>query len=410
MRRTTTTASGRRTNGSGCDRPPEPAITAPLKPGSSARMGQARFASKPFRVGVYLAPAFSLMSFASLVEPLRAANHISGETLYDWRLYSRTGEAVVSSSGVAVAAQASIAAAEAPDLLLVCASIGGEGFSDRAVFSWLRRLSRRGCRLGAVSTGAFVLARAGLLEGQTCAVHWDSASSLAEQFPSIVVSNDIFVEDGALLTCSGGTATLDMMLHLVATHHGQELANAVSENFIHPHIRPADDRQRMAVGERFGVTHAQLIATLDLMERTTEHPMKVSGLAQAAGVSERQLERLFRRFLRSTPQLHYMELRLSRARKLLLQTDLRAYEIALACGFSSAPHFSRVYRKRFRVSPREERARTGRQADGWSGPPGVRPRPGAALHVRAPERDPRAHGTSRRAPPGPAASQDRRER
>jgi len=309
----------------------------------------------PFRVAVILVPGFALMSFASVIEPVRGANRLSGRDLYHWRLYAPEGGMVESNSGITVAA-APVADLEQEgfDIVVVCAASHAEHRRYRAVEELLRRLARRNVALAAVSTGSFVLARAGLLADRRCTVHWDYADSFAEAFPDIQLCNDLFVVDGSILTCAGATAALDMMLQLIGAHNGQELARQISGQFLHGGIRAAaDDQRRMLLG--MGVTNSVVQKAVSLMEAAIEEPVALTELTRGTGVSQRQLERLCKRYLGATPAQYYVQLRLERARRMLRQTDMSVAEVAIACGFVSLSHFAKVYRRHYGCSPREDR-------------------------------------------------------
>ena len=319
------------------------------------RAGQGEGRTLPRRIGFFLAPHFSMMAFSSAVEPLRVANLISQRELYRWQVFSRDGAPVAASNGMMVPAGGSIGAVPRVATMLVCASHAPEDTMDRATLAWLRRMPVAGITLGALDTGAWFLAHAGLLDGHRATVHWEWQDAFAEKFPEVDVRNSLFEIDRGRLTCAGGTAALDMMLHLIGHDVGHGLAVAIAEQFIHERIRPADDTQRMPLGRRLGVMDAKLEAVIAAMEGSLEEPLRSAELAAIAGVSERQLERLFRRRLGCTPTQHYLDLRLRRARVLLGQTRLPVREVALACGFASPAHFSRAYRGQFGQPPRDER-------------------------------------------------------
>ena len=312
--------------------------------------------SKPYVVGFYLVPEFPMMAFAAAIEPLRSANRLRGEALFEWRLYSRDGSPVRASNGVDIAVHGAIDDGEALDLLLVCAGTRDAGTGDVAIAKWLRWLVRSGTSIGGVSLGAYVLARAGLLDGRRCALHWESLQAFGDEFPRIRTTTDIFVVDGNRRTCSGGTAALDMMLHLISERDGRALANDVSDQFIHPRIRGTHDSQRMAVQNRVGVANKKLIAAIGMMESANEEPRPVHAIAADVKLSPRQLERLFAKYLRASPSHYYLKLRLDRARAMLLQTTKPVLDVAVACGFASASHFSRCYRTIYGHRPSDERA------------------------------------------------------
>ncbi len=311
---------------------------------------------QPSEIGIFLVPRFSMMAFFSLVEPLRIANRLGSGARYRWRVVSRDGDAVAASNGMALMAQGALGDATDLPVVIVCASFEAQRQLAPEVLGWLRRASRRGVELGAVDTGSYFLAEAGLLDGYRATVHWENSSAFAERYPAVRVSEKLFETDRNRFTCAGGTAAMDMMLHRVALECGSRLANEVSEQLIHERIRDPHNTQRMAPGPRLGVRNPKLVAAITHMEANLEDPLDTAELARLARVSVRQLERLFRRHLGHTPIHHYRELRLRRARALLLHTDLPVVEVAVACGFNSAAHFSRSYRAWFGKSPRAERS------------------------------------------------------
>ena len=296
-----------------------------------------------------------MMAFASAIEPLRAANRLSGEPLFGWQLYSRDGSPVRASNGIDIAVHGSIRDRLVLDLLLVCAGTANVGERDEALANWLRSAARAGAAIGGISLGAYALANAGLLDGRRCALHWENLAAFAERFPRIRTTTDIFVIDGNRYTCSGGTAALDMMLQLIATRHDWALANDVSEQFIHPRIRGTDDKQRMALQSRLGIANRKLIDAVGMMEEAIEDPRDVRDIAATIELSPRQLERLFAKYLNVNPSRYYLELRLDRARTLLAQTTRPILDVAVACGFASASHFSRCYRALYGRKPSDER-------------------------------------------------------
>jgi transcriptional regulator GlxA family with amidase domain len=309
----------------------------------------------PYRVGLLLVPGFPMMAFASAVEPLRAANRLAGRTLYEWRLFSRDGRAVAASNGIDVAVHGDVTSPAGVDLLLVCAGTH-ETRGQAATLRWLRAAARADVAVGGISLGAYLVAEAGLLDGRRCALHWENLAAFSERFPRVRTTSDIFAVDGGRYTCSGGTAALDMMLSIISARDGRALANAVSEQYIHPRIRDARDSQRMAVQSRLAVANERLIAAVDMMESASDDPRPVHAIAAAVGLSPRQLERLFERNLRETPSRHYMKVRLERARAMLLQTTKPVLDVAVASGFTSASHFSRCYRATYGRRPSDERA------------------------------------------------------
>ncbi len=311
---------------------------------------------RPAHIGFLLIPDFALLAYASAIEPLRAANRLSGRTLYRWSHVSIDGLASVASNGVDIRADFGVGADVRLDYLIVCAGGNPALFQHPATFAWLRQLARRGVKLGGVSGGPYILARANLLRGYRFTLHWEHAPAFLEDYPDLDLRRSLYEIDRDRLTSSGGTAPLDMMHAVIAREHGRAIALAVSEWFLQTHVREGEVPQRMPLRERLGIAHAPLLRVIGCMEQTIENPVARTELARLAHVSIRQLERLFRRHLGRSLGEHYLVLRLDRARDLLRQTSLPVLETSLACGFVSASHFSRAYRARFGHSPRAERA------------------------------------------------------
>lgn len=298
---------------------------------------------------------FTLLAFSSAIEPLRLANWVAGETLYRWRVLAENPEVVHGSGGLRITPDGGLEDLPRDTTLIVVGGRDVKKSITRPILSWLRRESRKGMTLGAICTGAQVLAEAGLLEGKRATIHWDNRDSFVEEFPEVDLTSSVYVLDGNRITASGGTTPSDMILKLISQHHGADLANAVAEQMIHSSIRAETDEQRLSIPTRIGVRHPKLSAVIQRMEANIEEPISPAVLAQQVGMSTRQLERLFRRYLNRSPKRYYMELRLQRARHLLMQTDMSVINVALACGFASPSHFSKCYRAQFATTPYRER-------------------------------------------------------
>jgi len=318
-------------------------------------MGNSREVLTPIRFGFLILPGFSLMALSAASEPLRAANRLAGRSLYEWRLLSPRGEAVPSSSGFQLQPDGGLDLDVPFDAVVVVASLNVADFHDASVFKWLRQQEHRGCDIGAVSTASLLLARAGLLKGYRFTIHWETAKDFMEEFPDLKPSRTLFVIDRKRFTCGGGIAGLDMMLALIARQFGSALASGVAEQFLHTHIRSAEDSQRTDVVGRYGTTIPALVTALTLMENCIEQPMPIKLIAARSGVTERHLERLFINHLQATPARFYMDLRLREAKRLLSETDTPLTEVALRCGFTSPSHFGRCFRRAFQQTPRQAR-------------------------------------------------------
>jgi transcriptional regulator GlxA family with amidase domain len=352
---------------------------------------------KPIRLGFLLTPEYSMIAFASAIEPLRMANRLSGKRLYQWTTYTVDGNAVTASNGLEIRPDAAITEVAGLDTLFVCSGLDVERACDRATLSWLKKLGQQRMNFGALCTGAHVLARAGLLDGYRCTLHWENIASMREAFPRVVVSYELFEIDRDRFTSAGGTAPLDMMLNLITQQVGADTATAISEAFACERIRGRHDRQRIPLQLRLGTSQPKLIETVSIMESNIEEPISLDELARHVGVSRRQLERLFQKHLNCVPTRYYLELRLARARQLLLQTSISIVDVAFACGFVSAPHFSKCYRDYFGIPPREERRLRGARTGGPAEPSiedtgeATLPADGAVAFMREAHEDPGDH-------------------
>ncbi|WP_328716185.1 GlxA family transcriptional regulator [Halomonas elongata] len=309
----------------------------------------------PEFVGFLLLPRFSMMAFFSAVEPLRIANRISGRPLFDWTLLSQDGEPVTASNGMTLLADQSIEEVHHLPSLAVCSGFDPEAYLSRALMRWLHRLDEAGCVLGGLDTGCFLLAAAGLLEGERVTLHWESLPAFQERFPAIATSDELFELGRRRFSCAGGAAAMDMALDVIARRHGNQLAIDVSEQLVHERIRTRRDQQRMTLARRLGTHRRRLVEAVDLMEQHLEAPLPLAEVARRSGISLRHLQRLFERELGQSPRYWYLGLRLERARYLLEETDLDVLAVGLACGFSSSSSFARAFRSQYGRSPRETR-------------------------------------------------------
>ncbi|MDP3535973.1 GlxA family transcriptional regulator [Halomonas sp. M1] len=309
----------------------------------------------PERIGFVLLPRFSMMAFFSAVEPLRIANRMSGRPLFDWTLFSLDGEPVSASNGMTLMVDQPIGDCWDLPSLAVCSGFEPEAYLTRPLVSWLHRLDQAGCALGGIDTGCFLLAAAELLKGERVTLHWESLPAFRERFPLIDTSDELFELGERRFSCAGGAAAMDMALEVIKQRHGTKLAVDVSEQLIHERLRNRHDQQRMSLARRLGSHNRRLIEAVALMERHLEAPLPLIKIAERTGVSLRHLQRLFEEHLHQTPRQWYLSLRLSRAQRLLMGTDMDVLEVGIACGFTSSSSFARAYRAQFGCSPVEAR-------------------------------------------------------
>lgn len=298
---------------------------------------------------------FSMASFASAIEPLRIANRVGGEEFYRWSLASENGTTATASNGVEMQVNMGLDLVNREDTVMVCGGVRIKEATTKPVLNWLRREARKGAGIGGLCTAAYTVAKAGLLDGKKCTIHWENHDSFEEEFLEVTLTKSIYVVDGNRYSSAGGMSSLDLMLNVIASDHGQELANTVADQLIYTSIRTDRDEQRLSIPTRIGVRHPKLSTVIQMMEANIEEPVSPSILARDVGMSTRQLERLFRRYLNRSPKRYYMELRLQKARNLLMQTDMSVINVALACGFASPSHFSKCYRSHYNTTPYRER-------------------------------------------------------
>jgi AraC family transcriptional regulator, glycine betaine-responsive activator len=311
----------------------------------------------PTRFGFLTLPNYSLIACSNAIEALRMANRVAGRDEYTWKVVTPDGESATASNGLALAPTAALDRAGALDLLFVCGGVDVRRSAGRAVAAGLRRLARSGTALGALCTGSFALAEAGLLRGYRCAVHWEDLPALQEEFPDTEFVEDMYAVDRDRITCTGGVAPLDMMLAVVEARLGRDLAAEVSAQFIVERGRAGVERQPTAPWARAAARNTRLAEAVRLIEGSVDAPLAATEVADKVGISVRQLERLFRQHLDTTPGAFSASVRLGRARALLRQTAMPITDVAVACGYDSASHFSTAFRARFGHAPRAERAR-----------------------------------------------------
>jgi transcriptional regulator GlxA family with amidase domain len=310
---------------------------------------------KPRRFVFVLMNDFTMLCFAAAIESLRIANRTAGKQLYTWKIIAEGGEDAVCSNGCAFRVSDDLVELERDDTIMLCGGVDVQKATTKRTLNWLRREARRGVTIAGLCTAGYTLAKAGLLDGKKATIHWENQDSFAEEFEDVELTKSVFVVDGQRITTAGGTASIDLMIKLIADQHGEDLANAVADTLIYSAIRTDQDTQRLSIPTRIGVRHPKLSRVIQMMEQNIEEPISPAILARDVGMSTRQLERLFRRYLSRSPKRYYMELRLQKARNLLMQTDMTVINVALACGFASPSHFSKCYRSHYDTTPYRER-------------------------------------------------------
>jgi transcriptional regulator GlxA family with amidase domain len=305
----------------------------------------------------FLMPEFTHIAFSCALEPLRIANLVSGKTLYRWTLLSEDGRTATCSNGSVTLTEGGMEPGRKTDRLFLISGMNVPAHTTPPLLAWLRRERAAGTPLGGICSAAYVLAKAGFLDNMETALHWAWHDLFTEEFPDVRLVRSVFVAREKVITASGGTAAADLMLHLIGRAQGTDLATEVADQMVYNAVREGTAAQRVSLQSRHGMRNQHLVRAIAIMDETIESPISPSLIAEQLGISTRQLERLFGRFLNSTPKHYFMEKRLHRAQNLLVQTDQSVTEIAMACGFQSTSHFSRVYRAHFGTSPVQQRAK-----------------------------------------------------
>ena len=295
-----------------------------------------------------------MMAFTAAVDQMRMANRLSGKSLYEWVIMGETEDPVHASTEMSVASIPMKNSGKL-DAVFVCGGTNIETKATRTVTTWLREQAKNRVNIGAICTGTYILAEAGLLTDYRCTIHWENMIGLRERFPELVISPDVFEIDRDRYTCAGGSSAMDMMVYLIAQKHGWDLATDIAEEFLVERIRGRNDRQRLPLRLQLGASQPKLAEAVAFMEANIEELISLDEIATHVGLSRRQLERLFQKYLHCVPTRYYMRLRLMHARQLLLQTSMPIVDIAFASGFVSTPHFSKCYREYFGIPPRDER-------------------------------------------------------
>ena len=310
-----------------------------------------RVKATPGQYAFFLLPGFTLSAFSNALDPFRIANQLSQKPLYHWQIFSQDGAPAASSSGVAVLVDGALQSLDRDTTLFVCSGTMGQAEPSRHTLALLARHHRFGGKVGGICTGADALARAGLLKDRTFTLHWENQPSFIERFPDLLPSTRKFEIDRRVLTCGGGAAATDLALKLIEQDHGLKFASVVCDMCLHRVSLGADLPQRASLASRLQTRNPTLIRILKWMSEHIEDPLGLDDLSGRAGISRRQIERLFTTILNTTPAKYYQNLRLDHARSLLSETDLALLDVAIACGFSTRSHFARAFRAKFGCQP-----------------------------------------------------------
>ena len=314
--------------------------------------------SKPkFRIAMLLLDGFNSAAMHAFLDPFRSANYLRGDPLYSWDFLGYENDTVAASNGLHISNLVKAQnASTAYDLLVINASWGVERYNKPRLLNWLREASAKGTTLCGLDTGAFVMAFAGLLENRRAAVHYEHIAAFRELFPNVEMGEEMFVMDRDRLTCCGGLASTDLALEIIRLQQGIELANASSRYIFHERLRDGSEGQFPEHREPVGFSApSKLREAIILMERNLEQPLGIRDIAKQIAISQRQMDRIFNKHTGISPVRYYLDIRLDRARGLITQTELPILDVAIASGFNSNAQFSRTYKTRFGITPRQDR-------------------------------------------------------
>lgn len=326
---------------------------------SAPRSGISPYSPKmtePSHFVFLLMPQFSHLAFCCAVEPLRLANLVSGKTLFRWTVASEDGRPVMASNGCRLEVDTGLEPAHGAERLALITGNDVKRAIPSAVQAYLRRERAAGTPLAGLGAGAYGLAKCGFLNGMDVAVHWAYHDLFAEAFPEVRLVRSVFVAHEKILTAAGGTAVADLMLHMIRQKHGDELTTLVADQMVYNTVREESAAQRVSIQSRHGMRNSHVVRAISIMEKHIEDPISPGTIAKELGISTRQLERLFSKYLSSTPKGYFNGMRLERAQNLLVQTELSVTEVAIATGFVSPSHFCKVFRSHFGRSPHVHRA------------------------------------------------------
>lgn len=296
-------------------------------------------------------PKMTMLAFSAAVEPLRIANQLTGKCLYRWFLLSEDGKPVRCSNGVSIVVDGELMETRRGDTVFVCSGVDGYLAASQKTISWIRDQARHGRTVGGVCTGAFTLARAGLLEGKRFTLHWENQPAFEEIFPNLPITSQLFCRDGGIITCGGGEAGVDLLVSLIEEHHGAGLATRVAEMCLHGQPRGESNNQRMSIAAEIGLRHPVLVSILNDMRTRFSGELDMETLAATHGLSRRQMERLFQHRLGTSPAKKLRDIRVEHAHSLMAETNMSLMEITVACGFQSPVAFRKAYRQRFGAVP-----------------------------------------------------------
>lgn len=305
----------------------------------------------PVSVSFVLMPQFTMLAFTAAIEPMRVANQLTGQVLFTWMVFSEDGTPIACSNGLQVVPDGPLPETAPAGYVLVCGGVEPDPACTPGLTSWIRRQWRIGRSVGGVCTGAYALAKAGILNGRRFTLHWENLSAFGEKYPELTPEQRIFCIDDRIVTSAGGAAAADLSLQLIENNYGEKLRHAVMDMCLLRQHHAGEEKQLSSLAARLGTRNHKLLRAIDFLEENLEGEVSLDACADHIAVSRRQLERLFQRYLGLSPLQYLSNMRLQHARALLAETNMGVLDVAIACGFGSSSHFSKCFRKHYGISP-----------------------------------------------------------
>ena len=308
------------------------------------------------KVNILVLPGSSMMSVACTIDPMRAANRMAHETIFDWNIQTLDGASALLSCGLPLSIDSKFGFETGGDILIVVAGFDSDLHAGKDAVPKISKAAPKYRAVGGVEAGGWLLARAGLLKGHTATTHWEDLEDFSNSYPEIDVIPDRYVIDGKYFTTGGSSPTFDLMLHLIRTRRGVAFAMEVASAFIYDEAHTSTDAQMLVSLGHLNTFEPRVANAIRIMEAHIDEPMSINSIAREIKLSVRMLENLFMAALKISPGKYYRNLRLQVARRLTVDTNLSAQEIAIRTGFNSLSAFSRSYKSSFGISPMQSRS------------------------------------------------------
>ena len=300
-------------------------------------------------------PRFNITTLITMIETLRIANYLAPSSTFSWEVASFDGSKIIASNGMTATIKTANDNLRSAEFVFILGSWGTEHYHNQKLTAWLRKRARAGERICGVELGSYIVARAGLLDGKSATIHWSWLNGFKENFDRVEVEESLFTLDSKVMTCSGGLAGVDLMLRLIEEINGSSFSGEIADQMLHHPIRSAASPQRSTMGRSTETMRPLLREAMTLIENNIEEPLTVPQIAKVLGVSQRQLERQFKKNVGCTVVQFGLLKRLQNARLLLISTDMSIRQIATASGFNTMSHFAFSFGKFFGRRPSDYR-------------------------------------------------------